>query len=108
MVQRDRTIGEGERAIENATQLAPGGEKEFIRLLREYMAEKGIESPNQLYREFKGRGPGGRSPSRAIIHSYFEGTNAPQRWFVRGAFEILDLNQRKRCLLALSYVEDYP
>lgn len=95
-----------------ALQSTEDNKGEFIALLRVYMEEAGIENPNQLYKLLKGYGPRTkngtpRSASRATIHAYFDGTKTPQPWFVAACIEVLNLNKKKACELALACLRSY-
>jgi hypothetical protein len=63
---------------------------EFLSLLRHSMIDRNINTPGQLYRLVKDKGPGGWSPSRATVYNYFTGQNTPQPWFFLAVCEVFE------------------
>lgn len=82
---------------------------EFIALLKTYMQEAGVENRHQLYRVLKGYGPPSsrKSVSWPTVKAYFNGTKTPQPWFVLACIDVLRLNKRKACELALACLRSY-
>lgn len=87
----------------------PGKDCEFIVLLKTYMRQAGLEKPHELYRALKGYGPPAskKSVSWPLIKAYFKGTKKPQPWFILACVEVLGLNKRQACDLALACLRSY-
>lgn len=82
-------------------------------MLQRYMEDRGIESPNELWRQLKNQGKRGSSPSRATVQGYFkplkpsEDPKPPGRWFVRACMELLELDEKECCELFKAYFYSY-
>lgn len=99
--------------MEKNSEISKKDPNGFIALARAYMERCEIESPNQLWRLLKDRGPRGTSPSRATVQGYFmpvkssEKVRTPGRWCIRAMVEIFDLNELERLEFYDAYFKDY-